>query len=267
MVQFKPNIVDLDKFKPALSCLFKNRSSEYLVDPEDVKKFNTVWSFIDKFDLEEDFRKFLSKEGDCKNFKFIFAAVFFNCHTNESIDFINQSISKNSNLQDRHPCKFAFDLLFGWILEYFIFNKFGSKFGVKKSGCDYDYSFQKGRNINSSADFVLGTRLIELSVDNWGCSLPRKNAFHLRWKKWPKILEEDMYLFILCPNHSKYHFYHCSSYAEALDVSYIKRIHSFSKGKEDVDGYLFKGWNKLPARDLTPDNISKSFNDLLNARI
>ena len=109
MINFKPKIVKPDSFKPILGELFKNRSSEYLISTEDIKKFNTVWRFIDKFNLEEDFRKFLSKEGDCKNFKFIFAAVFFNCHTNESIDFINQSISKNSNLQDRHPCKFAFD--------------------------------------------------------------------------------------------------------------------------------------------------------------
>lgn len=252
-----------EKFlKQELSNLFNTRSSKFITARSELKKFNSIWKIVDNFDpdhafdtpLELQLRRFLSLEGDCKNFKYILACIFFQCHTDSSIAYIEMSVGKNKNLQGRKPIHFAFDLVCGWIFELFLFNNFG----VQKSGCDADYILQKGKSINSGADFILGNQSIELSADNYGVSC-EKDHLHLRYNKWDKILAEEMYLFVLCPNHSKYYLYHTHYLNEHLNIEWLDRIPAFSKNK-DVPGHKLSGWKNLKAFDLNHSNLQKHFN-------
>ena len=79
-----------EKFlKQELSNLFNTRSSKFITSRSELKKFNSIWKIVDNFDpdhafdtpLELQLRRFLSLEGDCKNFKYILACIFFKCHT------------------------------------------------------------------------------------------------------------------------------------------------------------------------------------------
>ena len=124
---------------------------------------------------------------------------------------------------------------------------------------------EKGKSINSGADFVLGNSLIELAVDNLGLSL-EKDVFHLRYGKWDRILEDEMFLFILCPNHLKYYLYHSYVYAEQLNIYAVDEIKAFSKYRK-VGGTEFKGWNNLDPFDLNQKNLEKSFDYILGQKI
>lgn len=278
--------VQENELKAKLGDLFNNRSSEGVVSRPNLKKFNpssrkweedkwekktlnqqlkkfkSAWNLIDNFDpdnlfeipMEDQLRRFLSMDGDCKHYKYILACIFFQCHTDSSIAYIKKSLKDNKNLQNRAPLDFAFDLVCGWIFELFLFNNFG----VQKSGCDSDYILQKGKSINFGADFTLGNQKIELSADNTGISCDR-NHLHLRWDKWEAILEEEMYLLVLCPNHLKYYLYHGHHLNKHLNVEWVDRIDAFSKD-EDVPGYKLSGWKNLKVFDLNHSNLQKHFN-------
>lgn len=249
------------ELKSKLGELFNNRSSQGITKRDELKKFKSVWNLIDNFDpdnsfdipMEQQLRRFLSMDGDCKYYKYILACIFFNCHTDSSIAYIEMSVGKNTNLQGRTPTEFAFDLVCGWIFELFLFNNFG----VQKSGCDADHILQKGKSINSGADFILGNQSIELSADNYGVSC-EKDHLHLRYNKWDKILSEEMYLFVLCPNHSKYYLYHTHYLNEHLNIERLDRIPAFSK-KKDVPGHKLSGWKNLKVFDLNHSNLEKHF--------
>ena len=250
------------ELRSKLGELFKNRSSQGITKRDELKKFKSVWNLIDNFDpensfdipMEQQLRRFLSMDGDCIYHKYILASIFFKCHTDSSIAYIENSLKNNTNLQDRKPIDFAFDLVCGWIFELFLFNNFG----VQKSGCDADHILQKGKSINSGAEFVLGSQSIELSADNYGVSCER-DYLHLRYNKWYKILAEEMYLFVLCPNHSKYYLYHTHYLNKHLNIKWLPRIPAFSK-KKDVPGHKLSGWKKLRAFDLNRPNLQKHFN-------
>ena len=245
-------IVSEKDHKSELSGLFKARSS-YLNSKSSVRKFDSIWSLVDNFHFEEELKVFLCREGDCKFCPYLFAFIFFNCHTDSTINYLNNLFGKNRNLQGRTKQEFAFDLIIGWIFELFIFKNFG----LKKSGCDYDYILEKGKSINSGADFVLGNASIELAVDNLGYSLER-DMFHLRYGKWDRIVEDEMFLFILCPNHMKYYLYHACEYADKLDITPIDEIKAFSRYQK-VGGTEFKNWDNLPAFELNKTNLQRSF--------
>ena len=245
-------ITDESNLKSELSELFSNRSSR-LTNKSSVTKFRSVWALVDAFDFEHELKTFLCREGDCRFVPYLFASIFFKCHTKQSESYINNLFKHNRNLQGRSKQDFAFDLIIGWIFELIIFKNFG----LEKSGCDYDYMLEKGKSINSGADFVLGNASIELAVDNIGYSVD-KNLFHLRYGKWDRILEEEMYLFILCPNHMKYYLYHAYEYASKLNIEQIDEIKAFSKWQK-VGGTEFTGWQNLKAFDLNKANLEKSF--------
>jgi len=253
-----------EKFlKQELSNLFNTRSSKFITSRSERKKFNSIWKIVDNFDpdhafdtpLELQLRRFLSLEGDCKNFKYILACIFFKCHTKESKAYVDASLKENPNLQKRIPISFAFDLVCGWIYELFLFNNFD----LKKSGCDSDHVLHKGEAINSGADFIVGNHCVELSADNYGVSC-NKDYLHLRYQKWPKILAEENYLFVLCPNDLKYYLYHTHYLNERLSSEWLDRIPQFSQNGEDVPGTKLCGWKKLKALDLNHENLRKSFN-------
>lgn len=245
-------IVERNVLKDTLSNLFQNRCSK-LTSKTDIKKFRSVWAMVDALNSQQSLRVFLCREGDCKNIPYLFASIFFNCHTKESEEYINKLFNNNKNLQGRDKKQFAFDLIIGWIFELIIFKNFG----LQKSGCDYDYMLEKGKSINSGADFILGNISIELAVDNLGLSLDR-NVFHLRYEKWDRILEEEMFLFILCPNHLKYYLYHAHHYSDRLNIKKVDEIKAFSKYRK-VGGTEFTGWDKLDAFDLNQKNLENSF--------
>lgn len=245
-------IVDQTELKDSLGHLFNTRSS-HLTSKSSIKKFHSVWKLVDAFDFEHELRVFLCREGDCRFIPYLFASIFFRCHTEESQNYINNLFNQNRNLQGRDKKDFAFDLIIGWIFELIIFKNFG----LEKSGCDYDYMLEKGKSINSGADFTLGNSLIELAVDNLGLSIER-DVFHLRYGKWDRILEEEMFLFILCPNHLKYYLYHAYDYADKLNIYPVDEIKAFSKYRK-VGGTEFKGWSNLPSIDLSKQNLQKSF--------
>lgn len=251
-------IVAEENLKSTLSSLFKDRKS-YLINRSNIKKFRSVWSFIDAFNFEHELKVFLCREGDCKFVSYLFASIFFNCHTEKSQNYINKLFSYNNNLQGRSKQDFAFDLIIGWIFELIIFKNFG----LEKSGCDYDYMLEKGKSINSGADFTLGSALIELAVDNLGYCLER-DIFHLRYGKWNRILEEEMFLFILCPNHMKYYLYHAYEYSDKLNIYAVDEIKGFSKYKK-VGGTEFKDWSNLKALDLNRQNLQSSFDSIQRA--
>ncbi len=249
------------ELKAKLGELFNGRLSEGITAKAQLIKFKSAWNLIDISDpnnsfeppMEDQLRRFLSMDGDCKHYKYILACIFFRCHTDSSIAYIEMSVGKNKNLQGRKPIDFAFDLVCGWIFELFLFNNFG----LQKSGCDADYILQKGKSINSGADFVLGNQSIELSVDNTGVSCD-SDYLHLRYNKWDKILSEEMYLLVLCPNHSKYYLYHTHYLNEHLNIEWLDRIPAFSK-KKDVPGHKLSGWKNLKAFDLNHSNLEKHF--------
>lgn len=254
--------VKQEELKSKLGDLFNSRSSKGITSRPDLVKFKSVWKLIDNFDpdnvflvpMDRQLRVFLSQAGDCKNFKYILACIFFKCHTDESIAYIEDSVGKNTNLQGRKPIDFAFDLVSGWIYELFLFNNFG----VEKSGCDSDHILHKGRSINSGADFIIGNQFIELSVDNHGVSCNRDHL-HLRYDKWDTIFSEEMFLFVLCSNDLKYYLYHTFDLAEKLDIEKLKAIPAWSK-KKDVPGTKLSGWSRLNCFDLNHSNLTKSFN-------
>jgi hypothetical protein len=244
-----------NNIKKDLGDLFNNRSPRY-ISSRLLKKFQSVWDLVDRFDMEQELRVFLSQAGDCKNHKFLFASIFFNYHTPESINYIRNAVNSNNNLQGRDPSEFAFDLIVGWIFELFLFKNFG----LSKSGCDSDYILQKGKNIHSGADFQLNNNLIELAVDNHGVTL-YKNHLHLRYHKWNKILKDKMFLFVLCPNDLKYFLHHSSYLQNHLSIKYLDAIPAFSKFK-DVPGHCLSGWQNIPFFDLNKENLKNSFNEL-----
>jgi hypothetical protein len=245
-------IFDQTTLKDNLSDLFATRQSK-LTNKSSVKKFRSVWGLIDAFDFEHELKLFLCREGDCSRVPYLFASIFFNYHTDTSTSYLNNLFNQNRNLQGRKKQDFAFDLIIGWIFELIIFKNFG----LKKSGCDYDYMLEKGKSINSGADFVLGNKLIELVVDNNGLTC-HKDVLHLRYSKWDKLLEDDMFLFVLCPNDLKYYFYYSYYLADKLDVKRLKAIPAFSKFK-DVPGTELTGWNKLDCLDVNRNNLNNSF--------
>ena len=249
-------LVHEETLKPELGKLFKERSSRYITNKRSLYKFKSVWKLVDRFGIEQELRVFLSQAGDCKYFKFLFACIFFNCHTESSVKYIENSFRDSSNLQGRKAVDFSYDLLIGWIFELFIFEKFG----LKKSGCDSDYILYKGKSVNSGADFSLNNQLIELVVDNNGLTC-NKDILHLRYNKWDKLLEDDMFLFVLCPNDMKYFLNYSRYLAETLDVKRLDAIPAFSKYK-DVPGVEIKGWNNIHCFDLTIENLNKSFGNL-----
>jgi hypothetical protein len=245
-------IIDEVNLKNTLGELFSTRSSR-LTNHSSIKKFRSVWALVDAFNFEQDLKIFLCREGDCKFVPYLFASIFFKCHTKKSQQYIDNLFNHNRNLQGRNKQDFAFDLIIGWIFELIIFKNFG----LEKSGCDYDYMLEKGKSINSGADFTLGNASIELAVDNLGYSLER-DVFHLRYGKWDRILEEEMFLFILCPNHMKYYLYHAYEYAGRLDINPVEEIKAFSRYQK-VGGTEFKNWDNLPAFELNKTNLQSSF--------
>ncbi len=253
-------IVESNNLKTTLSDLFLTRSSR-LTNKTSIKKFHSVWKLVDAFNSEQSFKGFLCREGDSKIVPYLFASIFFNCHTEESTEYLNNLFQSNRNLQGRNKRDFAFDLIIGWLFELIIFKNFN----LKKSGCDYDYMLEKGKSINSGADFVLGSSLIELAVDNLGLSID-KDVFHLRYGKWDRILEDEMFLFILCPNHMQYYLYHAYVYAEKLNIYSVDEIKAFSKYRK-VGGTEFKGWKNLESFDLNTKNLERSFGYILGQQI
>lgn len=256
-------LVNQDSLKKELSNLFNTRSSKFITARSELMKFESIWKLIDNFDpdnafdipMELQLRRFLSMDGDCKYYKYILACIFFKCHTDSSIAYIEKSVGKNTNLQGRKPTDFAFDLVCGWIFELFLFNNFG----LEKSGCDSDHILQKGKSINSGADFVIANHSIELSADNYGVSY-NQDHLHLRYNKWDKIFSEENYLFVLCPNDLKYYLYHTHYLNENLRVQWLDRIPAFSRKGQDVPGTKLSGWKNLQAFDLNHENLKKSFN-------
>lgn len=245
-----------NNLKQDLGRLFAERSSRY-INKRLKSKFHSVWALVDAFDMTHQLRVFLSQAGDCKNHRFLFASIFFNYHTPDSIGYIRNAVGSNNNLQGRDPCEFAFDLLIGWIFELFLFKNFG----LSKSGCDFDYTLHKGSNIHSGADFYLNNHLIELVVDNRGITL-HKNHMHLRYRKWDKIIKDKMYLLVLCPNDLEYFFHHSSYLSENLSIKYLEAIPAFSKFKK-VPGHRLSGWRNVKHYTLNKQNLKTCFS-LLN---
>ena len=219
-----------------------------------INKFHQSWKLVNAFEAINAFKNFLKNIGDNKELPYLFASIFFNCHTQETIDFIVNSVGSNTNLQKRHPVFFAYDLITGWIPE----NLLEKPFNLVKCGCDSDYKLQKGKNINSSQDFILGNQKIELAV-NYTNIIQHKDKFHLRYKKWQKIQQPNSHLLILSTRPWTYYFYPSEIYSKKINAEYKERIESWSSAKKSVSGYELSGWKNLPALDLTKVNLSNSF--------
>ena len=112
-------IVEEDKLKNNLTHLFETRSSR-LTNKTSIKKFHSVWGLVDALNSEQSLRAFLCREGDCKIIPYLFASIFFNLHTERSIEYLNSLFRSNRNLQGRNKKDFAFDLIIGWIFELII---------------------------------------------------------------------------------------------------------------------------------------------------
>lgn len=226
----------------------ENKSGKY-----NNHKFHQAWKLIEKLNAVNPLKHFLKNMGDNKEVPYLFASVFFNCHTQETIDFIVNAVGSNGNLQNRHPIQFAYDLITGWIPEVIMVS-----FGLKKSGCDSDYKLQKGKSINSSEDFILGNQSVELTMD-YTDIINNKNKFNLRYDKWNSLLEEESYLLILCTKSWEYYFYPAFTYAERLKAEYRDRIEAWSTKTKSTKGYELSGWKNIDSKPLTRTNLMRSF--------
>jgi len=230
----------------------ENKSGKY-----NNHKFHQAWKLVEKLNATNPLKNFLRNAGDNQSVPYLFASVFFNCHTQETIDFIVNAVGSNGNLQNRHPIQFAYDLITGWIPEVII-----SSFGLSKSGCDSDYKLHKGKSINSSEDFVLGNQFVELTMD-YTDIIKQKNKFNLRYDKWNSLLEEESYLLILCTKSWEYYFYPAFTYAERLKAEYKDRIEAWSNEERSTKGYELSGWENIDSKPLTRDNLKRSFDWLI----
>lgn len=219
-----------------------------------INKFRQSWKLVNTFGAFNSFKNFLKNIGDNKEINYLFASIFFNCHTQETIDFIVNSVGGNTNLQKRHPVFFAYDLITGWIPE----NLLEKPFNLVKSGCDSDYKLQKGKNINGGQDFILGNQKIELAV-NYTNIIQNKDKFHLRYDKWNRIQQTNSHLLILSTRPWTYYFYPSEIYNEKINAKYKERIEAWSSADRTVSGYELSGWNNLSASNLTKLNLSNSF--------
>ena len=76
--------VQENELKSKLGDLFNSRSSDGITNNQELKKFKSVWNLIDNFDpdnsfdipMEDQLRRFLSLEGDCKHYKYIKKLLF-----------------------------------------------------------------------------------------------------------------------------------------------------------------------------------------------
>ncbi len=252
-----------DHIEELRNCL-KNKKQKYLyIDSENKSgkynnhKFHQAWKLVEKLSGINPLKNFLKNAGDNQSVPYLFASVFFNCHTQETVDFIVKAVGNNGNLQNRHPIQFAYDLITGWIPEVII-----SSFGLSKSGCDSDYKLHKGKSINSSEDFVLGNQFVELTMD-YTDIIKNKNKFNLRYDKWNSLLEEESYLLILCTKSWEYYFYPAFTYAERLKTECKDRIEAWSTKKVSTKGYELSGWENIDSKPLTRDNLKRSFDWLI----
>ena len=215
-----------------------------------------IFNFTRSLDKQKVLKDFL-REGGKNDIDLIFPSILFNCHTENTIKFIEDSVGLNENLQERHPIQFCFDLLSGWVPEVLIHS---SNLGLNKSGCDYDYVFRKGSNINHDSDFKFQNKSIELKVDYTNV-IKRKDHFHFRYNKFDKLLSSNSFIFIINIQELKYYFYPASTYKDSLEFKFLERVPCFSRGKS-VSGYEASGWRGLPPTELTIPNLKNTLSKI-----
>ena len=234
------------------NCFVKKK--HFFVESESGKynnhKFYQAWKLVEKLNAINPLKHFLKNVGDNESIPYVFASIFFNCHTQETIDFVVNAVGSNGNLQKRHPIQFAYDLMTGWIPECIL----AKPFNLEKSGCDSDYKLRKGKGINGSEDFILDNQKIELSMDYTNL-INNKNKFNLRYDKWNRLFEEESYLLILCTKSWEYYFYPTLTYAERLNNITPVKIPAFN----NTDGYELSGWKNIDSKPLTRKNLMRSF--------
>ena len=222
----------------------------------DNKTLLRIFNFTRSLGKRKVLKDFL-REGGKNDINLIFPSILLNCHTESTIKFIEDSVGLNENLQERHPIKFCFDLLSGWVPEALIHS---SNLGLNKSGCDYDYVFRKGSNINHDSDFKFQNKSIELKVDYTNV-IKRKDHFHFRYNKFDKLLSSNSFIFIINIQELKYYFYPASTYKDSLEFKFLERVPCFSRGKS-VPGYEASGWRGLPSTELTTPNLKNTLSKI-----
>lgn len=224
---------------------------------QNLNKFEQIWKLVLGLGAQNEFKQFFKDLGDNKEIPLLFASTFFNCHTQETINFIESSVGDNTNLQKRHPLSFAYDIITGWIPEFIL----AEYFDLEKSGCDSDYKLQKGKNINGAEDFKLGDQGIELAMD-YTDLIRKENIFNLRYNKWKNIQKPNSNLLVICTKSWRYYIHPVSFYKEKIHAKYKDRIEQWSRKDNDVKGYELSGWNNLKPNTLTKSNLSNSFNEI-----
>lgn len=220
-------------------------------------KFKESWSTVLRLKALNNFRNFLRYEGDNKTMPLLLSSVFFNCHTEATINFLVKAVGGNKNLQKRHPIHFCYDLLTGWIPEVAI-----GALDIEKCGCDADYKFAAKGGIDSSEDFLLSGCPLELVCDFTG-KVKRESLLNFRYNKLNSLIKNGGYLLILLSKSFEYYLYDMNKYSELLNIEYKDEIIPWSREGKKTRGYEMSGdFNSLKLKDLTLENLNKSFNDI-----
>ena len=223
-----------------------------------LNKFEQAWKLVLAFKAQNTFKYFLKELGDNQQLPLLFASIFFNCHTEQTINFIVNAVGDNPNLQKRHPVFFAYDIITGWIPECIL----SEPFGLEKSGCDSDYKLKKGKKIDGSADFKLGDQSIELAMD-YQDKIKYHDIFNLRYNKWKNMQKPNSNLLILCTKSWRYYLYPLSVYNEKIHAEYTDRIEAWSSRDHSTKGYELSGWNNLkPNNAITKMNLLNTLKEI-----
>lgn len=231
---------------------FENEQGRY-----NLNKFKQAWKLVLTLEAQNGFKYFLKDLGDNQQCPLLFASIFFNCHTEKTINFIVNAVGNNENLQNRHPVFFAYDIITGWIPECIL----AEPFNLEKSGCDSDYKLQKGKKINGAEDFKLGDQRIELAMD-YTDKIKKDDILNLRYRKWQNMQNPNSNLLILCTKSWRYYLYPISVYNEKINAEYKDRIEAWSGKNHSVKGYELSGWNNLQPKIITKNNLSYSFEEI-----